>query len=137
VVDSGRILTGAASDEADIVEAAEDVETFRMGEKDDIAEPGLGGKVCFANTAFFWAIIVSLKEGFGGPVVLLENPRPGRAAAASVFLGEFGLSGDMSSNLCWVVSSVAIILKLLACLFMRGYCTYASPFAGHISVKVQ
>ena len=55
--------------------------------------------------------MVSLKDGFGGPVVLLENPNPGRAATAvSGFLGEFGLSGAFSSNLCCVASRPADVL---------------------------
>ena len=44
-------------------------------------------------------------------MVLLEKPRPGRAGTASAFFGEFGLSGAFSSNLCWVESSVAMILR--------------------------
>jgi hypothetical protein len=43
--------------------------------------------------------------------VLLENPKPGRAATVSTFLGEFGLSGAFSRSLAWVASRVAIILE--------------------------
>jgi hypothetical protein len=96
VLDSGRDLTGAS----DIDEEVEDVDAFRTGEKDDIAEPGRAGRLLFAMAAFFWANIVSLREGFGGPVVLFEKPMPGRAFIASGFLGELGLSGAFSSNLC-------------------------------------
>jgi hypothetical protein len=49
VLDSGLDLTGAS----DIDEDDEDVDTFRTGEKDDIAEPGRGGKFLFAIAAFF------------------------------------------------------------------------------------
>jgi hypothetical protein len=111
VVDSGRGLTGPTSEEVDDNDALEDVETVRMGEKVDIAEPGRAGIFLLAIAAFFWAIIVSLNEGFGGPVVLLENPKPGRAATVSAFFGEFGLSGAFSSSLAWVVSKLAKILR--------------------------
>ena len=83
----------------DDADTFEDVETVRMGEKVDIAEPGRAGRFLLAIVAFFWANIVSLREGFGGPVVLLENPKPGRAATVSAFLGEFGLSGAFSKSL--------------------------------------
>jgi hypothetical protein len=106
---SGRILTGAAS-EADEVEVEE---TVRIGDNADIAEPGRAGRVLLARAAFFWAAIVSLSEGLGGAVVLLEKLEPGRLLAASAFLGEFGLSGAFSSNLCWVASRVAIILTTI------------------------
>lgn len=42
VVDSGRDLTGA-SEAVELVEAVEDVETVRIGEKLDMAEPGRAG----------------------------------------------------------------------------------------------
>lgn len=59
--------------------------------------------------------MVSLREGFGGPVVLLEKPIPGLAATTvSGFLGEFGLSGAFSSNLCCVASRPVDILFWLA-----------------------
>lgn len=61
--------------------------------------------------AFFWASMCSLNEGFGGPLVLFENPNPGlAAAAASGFFGEFGLSGAFSNNLCWVGSKPDMML---------------------------
>lgn len=107
VVVSGRILTGAASEDDVEVE-----ETVRTGENVDIAEPGRAGRFLLARAAFFWAAMVSLREGFGGPDpdMLLENPRPGRPALASSFLGEFGLSGAFSNSFCWVASRVAMIL---------------------------
>lgn len=43
--------------------------------------------------------------------MLLEKPNPGRADTGSVFLGEAGLAGSISNSLCWVASSVAIILE--------------------------
>jgi hypothetical protein len=117
VLDSGLILTGAAA-ASEPPEAVEEFETVLIGENEDMAEPGRAGRFLFAIAAFFWAIIVSLKEGFGGPVVLFENPSPGRTAgAASAFFGEFGLSGAFSRSLCCVDSSAAMI---------------ASAFAGHI-----
>lgn len=99
VVDSGRIRIGAISEAVGAVEAVEEDETVRMGENVDIAEPGRAGKFLLAKAAFFWASMVSLKEGFGGPVVLLENPSPGRATA-SAFFSELGLSGATSRSLC-------------------------------------
>lgn len=67
--------------------------------------------------------MVSLKDGLGGPVVLLENPEPGRAVAVgSGFFGELGLSGAFSRSLRWVASRVAMV---------------ASAFAGHITAKAQ
>lgn len=64
------------------------VETERIGENDDMADPGRAGGFLAAIAAFFWANIVSRRDGFGGPVVLLENPSPGRATTVSVFFGE-------------------------------------------------
>lgn len=119
VVDSGRGLTGPISEDVDDSDAFEDVETVRTGEKEDIAEPGRAGTFLLAIAAFFWAIIVSLNEGFGGPVVLLENPKPGRAVTVSAFLGEFGLSGAFSKSLACVASKVAMILKLFLAAFPR------------------
>ena len=103
VDDSWRARTGAASDVDDkfeVVKTVEEDETVRTGENDDIAEPGRAGKFLFAIVAFFCASMVSLREGFGGPVELLENPRPGRVVTASAFLGELGLSGAFSKSLC-------------------------------------
>ena len=100
VVDSGRIRRGAASEAVDAVDAVEEDDTARMGENVDIAEPGRAGKFLLAKAAFFWASMASLNEGFGGPVVLFENPSPGRALTASAFLGELGLSGAISRSLC-------------------------------------
>jgi hypothetical protein len=115
VEDSWRARTGAVGFEVDdVFEAVEEDETVRIGENVDIAEPGRGGKFLLAIAAFFCASIVSLREGFGGPVVLLENPRPGRATIASAFFGEFGLSGAFSKSLCCVGSSVAMILTIIS-----------------------
>lgn len=82
--------------------------------------------------------MVSRSEGFGGPVVLLENPNPGRAATPSGFFGELGLSGAISSNLCCVVSRVAIILMIVSNVSrndLKG--PYASAFAGQIKANAQ
>jgi hypothetical protein len=83
-------------------EAVDDDETVRTGENVDIADPGRAGRFLLAIAAFFCANIVSLREGFGGPppLVLFENPSPGRTVTASAFLGEFGLSGAFSKSLC-------------------------------------
>jgi hypothetical protein len=93
---SWRSLTGAASE----FDAAEVEETVRMGISADIAEPGRAGRFLLAIAAFFWAAIASLREGFGGPDTLLEKLEPGRLPPASPFLGELGLSGQLSSSLC-------------------------------------
>jgi hypothetical protein len=53
VVDSGRGLTGPASEVVDDAGAFDDVETVRIGEKLDIAEPGRAGIFLLARTAFF------------------------------------------------------------------------------------
>jgi hypothetical protein len=77
----------------EVVEEIEAVLTVLVGEKDDIADPGRAGKFLAAIAAFFCASIVSRSDGFGGPVVLFENPRPGRTTG-SAFLGEFGFAGS-------------------------------------------
>ena len=114
VVGSGRgPLTGASEE----VEALEEDETVRIGEKLDIADPGLACRFLLVIAAFvFWAsIIVSFKEGFGGPVVLFEKPIPGRATTGSAFLGgEWGLSGAFRKSFCWVASRVSMILEILS-----------------------
>ena len=99
VVDSGRGRTGAASEAVDAVDDVEEDDTVRMGENVDIADPGRAGRFLLAK-AFFWASMASRNDGFGGPVVLFENPNPGRALTASTFLGELGLSGAISRSLC-------------------------------------
>jgi hypothetical protein len=112
VVDSDRLaLTGTPSDGCDPLDTFDELEAVLMGENDDIAEPGRAGRFLVATIAFFCANIASLNEGLGGPVVLFENPNPGRALASG-FLGELGLSGAFSSNLCWVASRPAIILYI-------------------------
>ena len=52
VVDSGRDLTGA-SEAMELVDAVEDDETVRVGEKLDIADPGRAGRFLLAIAAFF------------------------------------------------------------------------------------
>lgn len=53
VVDSGRDLTGPMSEAVEDTDAFEDVETVRIGEKVDMAEPGRAGIFLLARTAFF------------------------------------------------------------------------------------
>ena len=73
-------------------------ECARTGSTAAIAEPGLEGGFLVAR-AFFWAIIVSLSEGFELVIVLFDRPKPGRAgAAASGFLGELGFAGSFCSS---------------------------------------
>lgn len=52
MVDSWRDLTGA-SEAIEFVEAVEDDETVRIGEKLDMADPGRVGKILVAIAAFF------------------------------------------------------------------------------------
>lgn len=109
---SGRALVVGPSEIFDVADDTEAVEAMRTGENVDIAEPGRAGIFLAAKAAFFWAIIVSRRESFGGPVVLLEKPSPGRAATGSAFFGEFGLFGSFSNSLCCGASSVAIMLSM-------------------------
>lgn len=95
---------------SDLPDAVEDVETVRIGENEDMADPGRAGRFLFAMAAFFCANMVSLSEGFGGPVVLLLKPRPGLATTGSAFFGELGLSGAFSRRRCCVASNAAMIL---------------------------
>lgn len=53
VDDSGRTLTGGASAVNDVLEAIEELDTVRIGENVDIADPGLVGRFLFAMAAFF------------------------------------------------------------------------------------
>lgn len=92
----GRVTVDGA------VEAFDTPETVRVGRGGDIsmadpgrvgrdgsmAEPGLA-----AMAAFLAAAIVSLMEGLDVPIVLRENPMPGRTEG-SVRLGAFGLDGS-------------------------------------------
>lgn len=93
-------LVGAAV-RPDALEAPDAVRMFRGGEN-SIAEPGLGRDASMAepglDIAARWAFIVSLMEGLV-PIVLRENPIPGRAGpVASVRLGVFGLLGSFSNS---------------------------------------
>ncbi len=110
---SGRDLGAGFSDKFDVFEGSDAVETVLIGENDDIADPGRAGIFLAASVAFFCANMVSRSEGLGGPVVLLENPKPGRETEESAFLGELGLAGSISNSLCWVVSNVDIMLRIL------------------------
>lgn len=48
------------------------------------------------------------------PIVLRENPKPGRTApAVSGLFDEFGLFGSFSSSLCAVESKVSMSLEFL------------------------
>ena len=132
---SGRCFDEAASVFVDIVE---EVETVRTGVKEDIAEPGRAGKFLVAMVAFFCASMVSLREGFGGPFVLFEKPKPGRGLLASTFGGEFGLSGACSRSLCCVASRALMILRRLAksrCILIDA--RYLSAFEGQIRANDQ
>lgn len=79
-----------AVDAADVLD---EPETVRIGEIVAIAEPGRAGSVLVVK-ALFWAIMVSLSEGFELlPIVLFEKPSPG-LTAGSVLAGAFGLCGS-------------------------------------------
>lgn len=66
-----------------------------------MAEPGL-------DNAALWALMVSLIEGLV-PMVLRENPMPGRTAGSDG-PGDLGLFGSFSSNLRAVASRLSMIL---------------------------
>lgn len=127
----GRV--GAVSEDVGLPDAAG---ADLVGENVDIAEPGRVGMLLLAICAFFCAIIVSLKEGRGGPVVLLENPRPGRELTAAAFFGAFGFSEEFSSNLFWVGSRSSAILKVVSydwdCTKLRLHLHFSScwPYLG-------
>ena len=93
-------------------EGTEFVLTIFTGENDDIADSGRTGKFLAANAAFFCANMVSRRDGFGGPAVLLEKPNPGRTTG-SAFFGEFGFAGSFCKSLICAGSSVAIIASAL------------------------
>lgn len=106
------------------------------GRDGSIAEPGLA-----AMAAFLAANIVSRIEGLLVPIVLRENPIPGRTAG-SVRLGAFGLCGSFWSSFCAVASNVSIILAHAVSIYHvkerkkkggGGLITYASARAGQIS----
>lgn len=73
-----------------------------------MADPGLTGRFLDAR-AFFCASIVSFSDGLV-PIVLRENPKPGRAAGSGLF-GVLGLFGSFSSSFCAVASRLSISLK--------------------------
>jgi hypothetical protein len=115
VARSGRFRTGGpvvvvvvvvAVDEADRVD---ELETVRAGEKCAIADPGRAGRFFAANAAFLWATTASRRLGFPGPSVLLDIPRPGRAAVTSGLFGEFGLFGSFCNSF-WAVASRLIMI---------------------------
>lgn len=116
--DSGLVRT------VEVVVAAvggcDEPETVTAGEKCAIAEPGRAGGGLVAM-ALFWAIMASRILGFGGPMVLLDKPSPGRATPSG-FLGELGLLGSFSSSFAAVASSPLMM---------------ASAFAGQMPAKVQ
>lgn len=109
----GRVAVDGA------VEACEVPDTVRVGRGGDIsmADPGLGRDGSMAEpglaamAAFLAANMVSRMEGLLVPIVLLENPIPGRTVAGSVRLGAFGLCGSFWSSFCAVESKLSMILE--------------------------
>ena len=77
-------------------------DTLRTGETLAMAEPGLAGSFLASSVAFFCAIICSRKLDLLRLMVLLDRPRPGRAASS--FLGELGLLGSLFRSF-WAVES--------------------------------
>ena len=117
VVGFWRVAVDGAAVLAEALDEPETARVVRGGEKCAMADPGLTGRF-FAARAFFWAIMVSLSDGLGAPIVLRERPRPGRAAG-SAFFGVLGLFGSLSSDFCVVGSKVAISLEITS--VFNGY----------------
>lgn len=97
----GRIAVDGAAARPEALEAPDAVLIFRGGEN-SIAEPGLARDVSMAepglDIAARCAFMASLMEGLV-PIVLRENPMPGRTApVASVRLGVFGLLRSFSNS---------------------------------------
>lgn len=112
----GRVAVDGA------VEAFDVPDTVRVGRGGDIsmADPGLVGRDgsmadpgLVAIAAFLAAIIVSLMEGLLVPIVLRENPIPGRTGA-SVRFGAFGLAGSFWRSFCAVESKLSMILGFVS-----------------------
>lgn len=116
--DSPPILVRVAVDGTrlgpEALEAPDIVLIFRGGEN-SIAEPGRGRDGSMAEPgreiAARCALMVSLIDGGLDPIVLFENPMPGRAAFTSVRLGVCGLFGSFSRSFCAVGSRVSMRLE--------------------------
>lgn len=107
----GRVPVDGAFMEPEALEAPDTVRIGRGGEN-SIAEPGLGRDASMAepglDIAALWALMVSRIEGLV-PIVLRENPKPGRTAGSDG-PGDFGLFGSFSSSFRAVPSRLSMIL---------------------------
>lgn len=97
----GRVAADGAAARPQALEAPDAVLMFRGGEN-SIADPGLGRDASMAEPgleiAARCAFMVSRMEGLV-PIVLRENPMPGRTVdVASARLGVFGLLGSFSNS---------------------------------------
>jgi len=106
----GRVVEveGGAMEEFEALEVVDPNLGFRGGEN-SIAEPGLGRDGSMAepglDIAARCALMASLMDGLAPPIVLRENPRPGRTVpVASVRRGVLGLFGSFSKSF-WAVGS--------------------------------
>lgn len=135
----GRVVVDGAAVGPEAFEAPETVRIARGGEN-SIAEPGLG-RASMAepglDSAALCARMVSLIEGLV-PIVLRENPRPGRTAGSDG-PGPLGLFGSFSNSFRAVGSRLSIILiARLAQQVTLSYTigipvgTHASPLVGQI-----
>jgi hypothetical protein len=104
-----RVAVGRVDELEGWDEVDEDVDVVLTGEKWDMADPGRAGRFFVAIVAFFWAIMVSLRLGLLGPMVLFDSPRPGRAD--STFWVGLGLLGSLFSSF-WAVPSRSAMMAL-------------------------
>lgn len=109
----GRVPVDGAVVEPGALDVPETVRIGRGGEN-SIAEPGLGREASMAepgrDIAALCALIVSLIEGLV-PIVLRENPKPGRTAGSDAG-GALGLFGSRSSSFRAVPSRLSMILMV-------------------------
>lgn len=94
-----------------VVDVADELDTFLVGEKCAMADPGRAGTfLAEAAIALFWPSMASRRLGLLAVAVLLDRPR-----AASTFFGELGLLGSFWRSFCAVASRSPMILYSVSC----------------------